>query len=171
MGITKQKTVDELTANQSAEFWDREWRESPYRMSTLWSGFALDWTNKDLTQIRSVLDVGCGDCSTVCAFDFDGIQRHIICLDISSEALELAKQNNGHSNSSFDFVQGSATDIRFPGNSFDMVTSFEMITLLGDAYIGALNEMWRVTRGYLVFNVTYKGFAPQELVSLDERET
>lgn len=172
MGIAKQTT--EQATKQSVDFWDRKWIEDSGCLISSWARLAFDWLDIDLTQVKQVLDVGCGERSTSYALDSD-VPKHMISLDISSSALRLAKGHND--GPSFEYAQSNATSLPFRKNSFDMVTAFETLTLLGDAYINAIHEMWRVTRGYLLFNVTYNGGMPIgqigiiQRISLDERET
>ena len=158
MTTGKSRTGREPTVEQFASFWNEKWTECSEHMgdSSLPS-MAFNLLKIDTTQAKLVLDVGCGEYGTAYAMDRDKISRHIVQLDISTVALKLAKQHGSNNGSTFDYVQSIATKLPFPNNSFDMVTAFETVTLLGKAYPEAIREMWRITRDYMIFNVTYKG--------------
>ncbi len=178
MNIKKSDSVKELTTKQSViGYWNKEWRENPDELSSPGAFMAFTRLHADLTQVTQVLDVGCGKYGTACDLDYadNQIQKSMVNLDVSSEALMLAKRHKSRSRSTFEYIQGNATQLCFRSASFDMVTTFATISLLGREYIYALQDMWRVTRNYLVFDVTYKGTLPPEQgepiqrISLDER--
>lgn len=159
-----------------ARFWDGAWTDRFERMSTTWPSVAFGTLGIDLSNVRLVLDVGCGENCLSSSMNRDGINRHVVGIDISDVALTLAKQQNRPGETKFTFVQGDATKLPFESNSFDMVTAFDVITLMGPAYIRALKEMWRVTKEYLIFNVSHRELGPTEAIgglrpiSLDENK-
>jgi SAM-dependent methyltransferase len=198
MDISNQKSAEKPIAKNLVDAWNRAWRTVPEKMNSSVSLKALKWSEADLTKVEQTLDVGCGEYGTSWILGLDDAKRHVINLDLSSVALRSArkielqrvkqqqehlkqrkhvKRQKGHKGSASDhkeflseYVQGSATNLPFRNESFDMVTAFDTIPLLGNAYMYALREMWRVTDNHIIFNVTYKGMARDGFISLDENE-
>jgi len=140
------------------EFWNKEWREEPMRIISVWSQLASSWQGIDIDQkqIKRALDVGCGSgwgCSSF--FDF-GAHGHAVGFDISETALEAAAhRTKGYHTSEYAFALGDAVRLPFRDSSFDLVFSFDMLTLAGKECTKMIEEMWRVTGNYLLFNIGY----------------
>ena len=90
-----------------------------------------------------VLDAGCGT-----GLNLEWLRRYappenIFGLDYSADAIDFCKERNLKN-----LVQGSATDLPFADESFDLITSFDVLVQLfgdsGDAQ--AINEMFRVLK-------------------------
>ena len=71
-------------------------------------------------------------------------------LEPSSEGIDILKRHHEDS-CSINFVRGSAHQIPFPSNKFDLVTAWSVLHWIGrDEYMQALGELVRVTGSYLV---------------------
>jgi ubiquinone/menaquinone biosynthesis C-methylase UbiE len=102
------------------------------------AGFLLPHLNKS----QVMLDVGCGPGSITEGFG-DRV-AHVTGVDMSEDVLQQARL------ATFDkpnvkFVQGSAYELPFPDNSFDVVWSHQFLQHVSDAR-GALSEMFRVAK-------------------------
>ena len=72
-------------------------------------------------------------------------------IDLTFSGLKYATSRGDHS-----VAQASATELPFPGDTFDLVSSFDVVYALpDDAEKAAVGEMFRVLKpgGYLVLNV------------------
>ena len=90
-----------------------------------------------------VLDAGCGT-----GLNLEWLRRYappenIFGLDYSADAIDFCKERNLKN-----LVQGSATDLPFADESFDLITSFDvLVQLFGDSGdTQAINEMFRVLK-------------------------
>ncbi len=102
------------------------------------------------SQGGKVLEVGCGDLS----YNWlDG--DYFIGVDISHNALKKAKETLKSRKKSAFLVTASATSLPFKDNSFDLVTSIETITLMGEDFFTALKEMKRVSKDKLILTFTH----------------
>jgi SAM-dependent methyltransferase len=90
---------------------------------------------------RIVLDVGSGD--GYAAYLLAENAREVIGFEVAREAVQSARQRYQRPNLRFE--QGSATRLEFPDDTFDLVTSFQVIEHLPD--VGAvLDEIGRVLK-------------------------
>ncbi len=93
-------------------------------------------------QARMILDIGCGT-----GGNLEWLRRYvgdgrIIGLDFVDTALRFCQQSGERL-----LVQASATDLPFADESFDLVTSFDVLEQLGgSADERAMHEMYRVLR-------------------------
>ncbi|MEK6936507.1 MAG: class I SAM-dependent methyltransferase [Nanoarchaeota archaeon] len=104
-----------------------------------------------------ILEVGCGDLGYNFNVVTDG--DYFVGLDISDEAIKKAKKNIRHRKKPSDFIVASATDLPFKDNSFDLVSSIETLTLMGEDFYKALKEMKRVSKDKLIFTLSHVDIA------------
>lgn len=82
----------------------------------------------DIKDGLSILDVGCGFGGTVASINHHYSGVKLTGLNIDERQLNIArKQVNSRGDNSIEFVQGDATKIPFPDNSFDVVLAVECI--------------------------------------------
>ena len=86
---------------------------------------------------REVLEIGCG--TGLVLQRLGAFARSARGIDLSPGMLELARQRG------LDVVEGSATALPFPDESFDVTCSFKVLAHIPDIEL-ALGEMARVTR-------------------------
>lgn len=77
----------------------------------------------DIVQGKTVLDVACGE--GYGSFLMAEVAHSVVGVDISDEAVRHA--SSAYSNQNLKFIQGSASSLLFPNDSFDVVVSFETI--------------------------------------------
>ncbi|HIH50186.1 MAG: class I SAM-dependent methyltransferase [Candidatus Micrarchaeaceae archaeon] len=139
--------------SKSRDFWDLQWKERLHGMANT-SAFNL--FRVDDIRGKSVLDVGCGDVKypklEALAGDFTG-------ADISINALSCAKERDSRRK----LVVCDAENLPFGSDTFDSVCSTDTLTLLGEGWYKALEEMRRVTRGVVVFNVSHIDYPKTDL--------
>jgi ubiquinone/menaquinone biosynthesis C-methylase UbiE len=150
------------------EFWEKEWLDSTDIASTY-------YLMLELPQLEKALDIGCGDWKY--AEFFYSKNDFTVGCDIAFNALKKAKDNSSLHKQKIDLVQCDARYLPFRENSFDGVVSVETLTLTGQDHRKVLDEMYRVTRDYLNFNVTHAESLPREKqkaeidrVAFDENE-
>jgi SAM-dependent methyltransferase len=92
---------------------------------------------------RAILDAGCGTGGNLEWLARYAGNGQVAGIDLISTALEFCRQR-GHQQ----LAQASATDLPFANESFDLVTSFDVLVQIpGDGSDEqALREMWRVMR-------------------------
>jgi ubiquinone/menaquinone biosynthesis C-methylase UbiE len=96
----------------------------------------------------SSLDCGCGTGNNLALLRAYG---HAVGIDLTFSGLQYATSRGDHS-----VAQASATELPFPGEAFDIVSSFDVVYALpDDAEKAAFAEMFRVLKpgGHLVLNV------------------
>lgn len=99
------------------------------------------------TRLR-ILDCGCGTGNNLLMLRRYG---SVLGIDITWSGLAYARSRGERQ-----VAQASATGLPFPGNAFDLVTSFDVLYAFDDEMEqAALNEMYRVLRpgGHLLVNV------------------
>lgn len=90
-------------------------------------------------KIRSLLDVGCGTGGMVAPLSHYGT---VTGLDRSADALRFARERVGSA-----LTQGTVSQLPFANDSFDVVTSFDVLYHLGvNDDVAALREIARVMR-------------------------
>lgn len=102
-------------------------------------------------QIKSVLDIGCGD-------------GHL-CGILKGTGMDISKKRLFHAASQYTeckFLQGSIYNIPLKDNSFDMVTAIEVIEHLKDP-LSALMELKRISREYVLIQVPYNEIIKEEI--------
>jgi ubiquinone/menaquinone biosynthesis C-methylase UbiE len=132
-------------------FWDNEWTTRKNDLYSTWPDVALRTSKIDTDKINTILDVGCGE-QDISIYMDDKV--HVIGLDISFAGLKLAKCRSNQNRISF--VQAVSTDLPFKDSSFDAVVSFDTITLTGHDHLKSIEEMYRVSRDYIIFNVSHE---------------
>lgn len=95
----------------------------------------------ELTQGRSLLDVGCGPGTITVEFAERLAPGRVVGLDAAAEAIEAASALG----SSAEFVVGDAYALPFGDSTFDIVHAHQTVQHLGDP-VAALREMRRVVR-------------------------
>lgn len=99
--------------------------------------------------IRSVLDVGCGD-GYLCSILKEKIEA-VSGIDISETRIKRAKKRfNG-----IDFRAGDATALPYKDNSFDLVIDVEVLEHVPNLN-KSVKEMTRVSKKFVAFTVPYK---------------
>ncbi len=94
-----------------------------------------------------------------------GLGAHVTGVDISSEMLSAAKDEEKKEPLGIDYYECSFSSMPFSLNgSFDMVVSF-MALMDGPDHEGAIAEFHRVLKpgGYLVFSITHPCFLTRDL--------
>lgn len=101
-----------------------------------------------------VLDVPFGTGRFVPFYESKGFE--VIAMDISSDMLDIAKKYNRLA-SSITFVQGSALELPFEKNDFDLIICSRFIGYIPtvDQAIQIFEEFHRVTRTFLYIGVQY----------------
>jgi ubiquinone/menaquinone biosynthesis C-methylase UbiE len=101
-----------------------------------------------------VLDAGCGTGGLIRTLSSEEPQWTITGLDFSPIACSLAREST-----SAETVEGSITELPFPGASFDIVTCADVLSQVPDGSM-ALREFERVLRpgGVVVINVAAYGW-------------
>lgn len=91
---------------------------------------------------RTILDAGCGtggNLTWLRRYSGDG---HIVGIDFSADAIKFCR-SRGHKQ----LAHASVTALPFAANTFDLVTSFDvLVQLSGASDETAIAEMWRVLR-------------------------
>ncbi len=98
------------------------------------------------TDVKSLLDAGCGN-GILCNYLYETSNIKITGLDRSKSALKYLKTEK---------KVGSISNIPFPNNSFDCVSSLQVLEHLNhDEYSQALSELCRVSKKYVIISVPY----------------
>jgi len=93
-----------------------------------------------------VLDIGCGaGVDSIFAAVMAGTTGRVTGIDLVPEMLERAKENARLSALNINFLEGSAEDLLFFGNTFDVVISNGVFNLVVDK-VKALSEVYRVLK-------------------------
>lgn len=141
------------------EFWEKAWSGPSGASTTRYSMLHTDPS-------ELILDVGCGD------WRFAGYMlsdsKMVIGCDVSHNALMGAKNNSEWYRKKTGFVQCDAKYLPFRDNVFDRVVSVETMTLVGKDCRKVVEEMKRVTKRYLTFNVNHKETPPPKNGDLDK---
>ena len=93
-----------------------------------------------------VLDIGCGaGVDSIFAAVMAGQSGKVTGIDLVPEMLERAKENARLSALNINFLEGSAEDLLFSDNTFDVVISNGVFNLVVDK-VKALSEVYRVLK-------------------------
>ncbi|MEP7338090.1 MAG: class I SAM-dependent methyltransferase [Acidobacteriota bacterium] len=92
---------------------------------------------------RTILDAGCGTGGNLEWLARYGGQGRVVGVDFVSTAMAFCRER-GHQ----ELAQASATNLPFADESFDLVTSFDVLVQIPgeDSDQQAIREMWRVLR-------------------------
>lgn len=104
----------------------------------------LKATVTPLENISRVIDIGCGEGFIINCLDMPDVTG----VDISKNALKLAKDKNRNSN----LCAGSVYELSFKNDSFDLAIATEVLEHLEEPE-RAIQEIKRVSRNYCVFSV------------------
>ena len=104
--------------------------------------------------IEKLLDVGCGPGHITNKFRERGIP-HVQGCDISPYGVNFASTNHSQCN----FEVSSITDLRYPSNSFDLVSALELLEHIDDLDC-ALRELVRVSRRWVLVTVPFEQKIP-----------
>jgi len=150
LAITKQ--------DMSRDDWIEAWKNDPHWATSLNpSPLAKAAVKAEMmnTTISNVLDIGCGNGRDSIFFGEQGY--NVIGIDLSPEAVEIAKGNNKLKNVSFEV--GDAEALRFGRNTFDLVYSLSV--LHSTKMDASIKEVSRVLKNkgmsllYLYIKTTY----------------
>lgn len=107
---------------------------------------------KDL-EIKSILDVGCGEGFTLDKLSEEGIGKKLEGVDFLKTAIDLGKK----AHPKLTLKQGNIYDLEYKNNSFDLVMATEVLEHLEDPLKG-LKELIRVSKKYLLLSVPNEPF-------------
>jgi len=107
---------------------------------------------KDL-EIKSVLDVGCGEGFTLNKLSEEGIGEKLEGVDFLKKAIEIGKKLHPK----LTLKQGNIYKLEYKNNSFDLVMATEVLEHLEDPKRG-LRELVRVSKRYLLLSVPNEPF-------------
>lgn len=104
-------------------------------------------------EIKSVLDVGCGEGITLDRFKKEGIGKELVGIDYSNDALKIGKKIYPGLN----LKKGDIYKIQEKDNSYDLVMATEVLEHLKDPE-KALGELIRVSKKYVLLSVPNEPF-------------
>jgi ubiquinone/menaquinone biosynthesis C-methylase UbiE len=119
-----QRVKEKLQKEVSKEDWIQAWKEDPHwdkREPSKLVNRLLDETDKK--KVLNILELGCGNGVDSIAFGEKG--HKVIGIDISPDAIKLAKKNNKQNNVTFEV--GDAEKLKFKDNQFDLVYSMAVL--------------------------------------------
>jgi len=122
--------------------WNYDYLKIPQERERLW-----EVINMIPTDVRSVLDVGCGNGVFINTLikAFPNKFNKIIGVDFSSEALRYVKTEK---------IYGNISNLPFENKSFDLVTSLEVLEHLSeDEFNKGILELQRVSKKYIIITV------------------
>lgn len=96
----------------------------------------------------TILDAGCGEGFTMNKLKENGIGKKIEGVEYSKDAIQLGKKLFPN----LTFKEGSAYDMPYENNSFDLIVCTEVLEHLEDPK-KAIRELLRVTKKYLIISV------------------
>jgi len=148
-------------------YWDERYRKGRFEWGdkqTLVAEVARDTMEKG--GFKSVLDVGCGygrDCIYLARAGFD-----VVGIDVSAEALKLARDWAKGDGLKIDFMHMDITDNSFEGSRFDTVIMFNTFHfMLEKVRERTVSEIYRILRegGVLVEEIrdAFAGFTIERL--------
>lgn len=119
-------------------------------LKTLFLTFYYKTFTKELKklEIKSVLDIGCGEGFILNKLREEGIGKSWEGIDYSIKAVEIGKKINPD----LDLKQGSIYDSELKDNSFDLVVCTEVLEHLEDPQ-KALKEVLRISNKYVLLSV------------------
>lgn len=132
-------------SSRSKEFWDSKWKRNGYEMTNTSACFLF---REDDIKGKKILDVGCGN---VKHSVLESLAGSFTGVDISINALRDPKAWDDKRK----LFVCDAEELPFRANRFDSTFSTDTIPLLGSGYYKALEEMKRVTKDVIVFDVTH----------------
>jgi ubiquinone/menaquinone biosynthesis C-methylase UbiE len=101
------------------------------------------------TDIETLLDVGCGNGAFLYLIEKQK-RLHSVGLEKSETAIKMALTKSN-------IIKGSIKNIPYEENSFDIVSSLEVLEHLPiKSFETAISELQRVAKNYLLISVPYK---------------
>lgn len=109
-------------------------------------------------EFESVLDVGCGE-----GYWLEYMSKRVpkvegAGIELAANRAERARNRLPH----FNIIQGSATELPFPDNSFDLVTCLEVLEHVPDWH-AVMKELIRVSRKTVLVTVPYRQAVSYEI--------
>jgi ubiquinone/menaquinone biosynthesis C-methylase UbiE len=138
------------------EKWEKIWKEGKRNLSTdpLKYLHLLDsCSNKN-----TILDIGCGDLSSLIVALTSNKEKslsYIVAIDVSENALKRAKKGVREYKLNADLICADCNYLPFKNNSFELVMLMSLLPLLGESYLSAFREGYRVAKENIGFNVTH----------------
>ncbi len=129
------------TKEVSKEDWIQAWKDDPHwdkRTPSKLVNRLLDETDKK--KVLSILELGCGN--GVDSIAFGGKGHNVIGIDISPDAIKLAKKNNKYNNVTFEV--GDAENLKYKDDQFDLV--YSMAVLHSSDLKKSISELSRVLK-------------------------
>jgi len=108
-------------------------------------------------KFKNLLDVGCGDGILCKIYKNKGVNK-VVGIDLSKNRIKTAILNCAEC----EFAIGSIYNLPFKDNSFDLVAAVEVIEHL-EKPEKALNELKRVSKKYVIFQVPYNEIISEEI--------
>ena len=120
--------------------------------------FSSPWIIRhNLGDMKTILDVGCGDGSMMLKINFDN-KYDVTGIDLYSPYLRMAKGNGVYKK----IVKGSIKNMKFKNRSFDAVLASQVIEHISKREgIKMIKEMERIAKKKVII-ATPKGFVPFE---------
>ncbi|OGH21269.1 MAG: hypothetical protein A2958_02105 [Candidatus Levybacteria bacterium RIFCSPLOWO2_01_FULL_38_13] len=103
--------------------------------------------------IKSILDVGCGEGFTLNKFYENKIGEKLEGIDFQKNSIEIGKKLHPY----LALKQGNIYNLEYKNDSFDLVIATEVLEHLGDPRRG-LKELVRVSKKYLLLSVPNEPF-------------
>jgi arsenite methyltransferase len=121
-------------------------QELPEPVAAAYCGVGNPFTLGPIHPGDIILDIGCGaGVDTIIAAMMAGPSSSVTGIDLIPEMLERAKENARLSALNISFLEGSAEDLLFHDNTFDVVISNGVFNLVVDK-AKALSEVYRVLK-------------------------
>ena len=121
-------------------------QELPEPVAAAYCGVGNPFTLGPIHPGDIILDIGCGaGVDTIIAALMAGPSSSVTGIDLIPEMLERAKENARLSALNISFLEGSAEDLLFHDNTFDVVISNGVFNLVVDK-AKALSEVYRVLK-------------------------
>ena len=104
---------------------------------------------------ESILDVGCGKDNAFCKLVRDEYKENTTIEHIKLVGMDFAAKPKKLKD--IDFKQGWAHELPFKSNSFDVVTTFDMLEhILPEDVDNVLNEIFRVAKKGICVSISYR---------------
>ena len=122
-------------------------RVLPEPVTAAYCGVGNPFTLGPIHPGDTILDIGCGaGVDTIIAALMAGPSGSVTGIDLVPEMLERAKENARLAGAlNVEFMEGSAEELPFPDNTFDVVISNGVFNLVVDK-VKALGEVYRVLK-------------------------
>jgi ubiquinone/menaquinone biosynthesis C-methylase UbiE len=134
------------------ERWEEIWKEEKNNLHTHPAKYLyiLNSCNS-----KKILDIGCGDLSSLIYAKEKISLSYIVGIDIAENALRKAKEQIKKFELNADLVCADCDYLPFKNDSFELVMAMSLFPTLGESYLLAFKECYRVTKQNIGFNVTH----------------